>query len=79
VFQADKINTMWVTRTESCRSEDLKSPDKTAFLMDNLNADTFYRVEVRAHNEIGFSVQSELVFKTATGEYPMIIIIIMIK
>ncbi|CAI6366710.1 unnamed protein product [Macrosiphum euphorbiae] len=64
---ADKVNTMWVTRTESCRSEDLKSPDKTAFLMDNLNADTFYRVEVRAHNEIGFSVQSELVFKTATG------------
>jgi len=63
----DKVNTVWTIRRESCRSEDLRSPDKTSFLMDNLNADTFYKVEVRAHNDIGFSVPSELVFKTATG------------
>jgi len=63
----DKVNTVWTIRRDSCRSEDLRSPDKTAFLMDNLNADTFYKVEVRAHNDIGFSVPSELVFKTATG------------
>ncbi|XP_015370369.1 PREDICTED: fasciclin-2-like [Diuraphis noxia] len=72
---AEKINTMWVTRAESCRSEDLRSPDKTSFLMDNLNADTFYRVEVRAHNEIGFSVQSELVFKTATEQTAKVAVI----
>lgn len=69
MFQTDKVNTVWTVRRDSCRSEDLRSPDKTAFLMDNLNANTFYKVEVRAHNEIGFSVPSELVFKTATGEY----------
>lgn len=68
LFQTDKVNTMWTIRRDSCRTETLRSPDRTAFLMDNLNANTFYRVEVRAHNDIGFSVPSELVFKTATGK-----------
>lgn len=68
-FQLDKTNTVWVARKESCRTEDLKSPDRTSYLMDNLHADTYYKVEVRAHNDIGFSVPSELVFKTAMGKY----------
>ncbi|XP_050443303.1 fasciclin-2 isoform X2 [Adelges cooleyi] len=63
----EKINTVWTQKRESCRTEDLKSPDKTSLLMENLNADTFYKVEVRAHNDIGYSVPSELVFKTAMG------------
>jgi len=58
-----------MTRKDTCRTENLRSPDKTAYLMDNLFADTYYKVEVRAHNDIGFSVPSELVFKTAIGEY----------
>lgn len=37
--------------------------------MENLNADTFYKVEVRAHNDIGFSLPSELIFKTAIGKF----------
>ncbi|XP_050056028.1 fasciclin-2 isoform X4 [Aphis gossypii] len=71
----DKVNTVWTVRRDSCRSEDLRSPDKTAFLMDNLNANTFYKVEVRAHNEIGFSVPSELVFKTATEQTAKVAVI----
>ncbi|XP_025420023.1 fasciclin-2-like isoform X1 [Sipha flava] len=63
----DKINTMWTTRRDSCKNEQLRFQDRTAFLMNNLNANTFYKVEVRAHNEIGYSVPSELVFKTAAG------------
>lgn len=59
---------MWTSRRESCKTEDLRSPERTSLLMDNLNADTYYKVEVRAHNEIGYSVPSELVFKTATGK-----------
>lgn len=61
----DKADTLWTPRRETCRTENLRSPDKTSYLMDNLHADTFYKVEVRAHNDIGFSVPSELVFKTA--------------
>lgn len=70
-FQLDKINTVWVARKESCRTDDLRSQDRTSYLMDNLHADTYYKVEVRAHNEIGFSVPSELVFKTAMGKYTL--------
>ncbi|XP_050547079.1 fasciclin-2-like isoform X1 [Daktulosphaira vitifoliae] len=63
----EKINTVWTQKKESCRTEDIRSQDRTSFLMDSLNADTFYKVEIRAHNEIGYSVPSELVFKTAMG------------
>lgn len=68
-FQNDKTNTIWTPRPDSCRTVELKSADKTALLMDSLNADTFYKVEVRAHNDIGYSVPSEIVFKTAMGKY----------
>lgn len=67
---------MWTTRRDSCKNEELRFQDRTAFLMDNLNANTFYKVEVRAHNEIGYSVPSELVFKTAAGKYTAYKIII---
>lgn len=60
---------MWTSRRDTCKTEELRSPDRTSLLMDSLNADTFYRVEVRAHNEIGFSRPSELVFKTAMGKH----------
>lgn len=68
LLQIDKENTVWTTRSDTCRKEDLKSRDRTMYLLNDLNANTFYKVEVRAHNEIGFSVPSELVFKTAAGE-----------
>lgn len=60
---------MWTTRPDTCRKEDIRSHDRTMYSLKNLHANTFYKVEVRAHNEIGFSVPSELVFKTAAGEF----------
>lgn len=60
---------MWTIRKETCKSEVLRLADKTSWSMTNLNPNEFYKVEVRAHNLIGYSVPSELYFKTATGKY----------
>ena len=35
--------------------------------MTRLKANTFYKVEVRAHNDIGFSLDATMLFQTAAG------------
>lgn len=35
--------------------------------MMRLKANTFYKVEVRAHNDIGFSLDATMLFQTAAG------------
>lgn len=35
--------------------------------MTKLKANTFYKVEVRAHNDIGFSWDATMLFQTAAG------------
>lgn len=36
--------------------------------MGDLNADTYYRIELSAHNSIGYSTPANLYVKTARGE-----------
>lgn len=38
--------------------------------MDGLRGDTLYRIQIRAHNAIGFSKPVTLLMKTAIGESP---------
>ena len=42
-------------------------PQQVRFEMKNLKADTLYRVELRAHNVIGFSSPAEILLRTAKG------------
>lgn len=37
------------------------------FELTSLNSNSYYKVEVRAHNEIGFSQDATMIFQTATG------------
>lgn len=34
----------------------------------NLRPDTYYKIELRAHNAIGFSTPGQAIVKTARGE-----------
>lgn len=47
----------------------IEFPGITTYQVQKLRPDTFYRMELRAHNNIGFSSPAELVIKTANGEY----------
>lgn len=38
--------------------------------MENLQPDSYYRIELRAHNAIGASPPAHLLLKTARGESP---------
>ena len=44
-------------------------PANVRFEMKNLKADTIYRIELRAHNVIGFSAPAEILLRTAKGTF----------
>jgi neurocan core protein len=54
-----------------CDTRDLSSAEHTVFVLRNLIADTHYKLELRAHNKIGFSTPGEVVIKTARGKYTL--------
>lgn len=46
-------------------------PGPTTYTIQGLRPDTFYRIELRAKNDIGYSRPSDIVIKTANGEYSL--------
>ena len=43
-------------------------PANVRYEMKNLKPDTLYRVDLRAHNVIGFSAPAEILLRTAKGQ-----------
>lgn len=44
-------------------------PANVRYEMKSLKPDTLYRVELRAHNVIGFSAPAEILLRTAKGQW----------
>lgn len=57
---------MWTELEGACLDEDI--PTATHYEMRDLQADTYYRIELMAHNAIGYSRPAHLLLKTARGE-----------
>lgn len=64
--QGSKINGVWTELEGACIEEDIQI--STSYEMRDLQADTYYRIELMAHNAIGFSKPAHLLLKTARGE-----------
>ncbi|XP_055640288.1 fasciclin-2 isoform X3 [Toxorhynchites rutilus septentrionalis] len=60
-----KINGIWTELEGACIDDDI--PIATHYEMRDLQADTYYRIELMAHNAIGFSKPAHLLLKTARG------------
>lgn len=60
-----KINGVWTELEGACIEEDIQI--STSYEMRDLAADTYYRIELMAHNAIGFSKPAHLLLKTARG------------
>ncbi|KAK4303116.1 hypothetical protein Pmani_024845 [Petrolisthes manimaculis] len=48
-------------------TKDVDYPGVSSFKLESLSHDAFYKIELRAHNEIGFSTPAEVIIKTAHG------------
>ena len=46
-------------------------PGNVRYVIDDLYTDTFHMVEIRAHNNLGFSPVSSIVVKTAKGKFKL--------
>lgn len=51
-----------------CQTQNAPVSETIGFRMNDLRGDTYYRIQIRAHNAIGFSKAVTLLMKTAVGE-----------
>lgn len=68
VLQGNKVNGEWVEINDMCVIRDVDVADNSNFKMTGLQGDSSYRIELRAHNAIGFSQPATLMMRTARGE-----------
>jgi hypothetical protein len=69
--QVKREDGRWIELEYQCNTRDLSSADHTTYVLRNLIADKHYKIELRAHNKIGFSTPGEVVIKTARGKYSL--------
>ncbi|XP_023709621.1 fasciclin-2 isoform X4 [Cryptotermes secundus] len=55
----------WKAMEYQCETRELSSAEHTTYKLGNLIADTYYKIELRARNKIGFSTPGEVIIKTA--------------
>lgn len=67
LVQVTKVNNEWLETDARCTLLEHRSLEVTSYELRGLAPDTFYKVEIRAHNYIGFSVPGQVVVKTAQG------------
>lgn len=63
--QIRRVSGEWETLEDTCRTEDIRTQGRVRHWLRNLYSDTFYKVELKAHNAIGFSKPGSAKFKTA--------------
>ncbi|RVE45195.1 hypothetical protein evm_010167 [Chilo suppressalis] len=63
-----KVSGEWRVSAESqCQTEELKTPEMIVYEVRGLQPDTRYRMQVRAHNILGYSLPAQLYVQTALG------------
>lgn len=65
-MQGVKMAGTWHELENQCVSQDVV--ETTSYEMSHLSGNTYYRIELRAHNVIGFSSPASIVMKTTRGE-----------
>lgn len=62
-----RISGGWEVLEDTCETQVIRST--LTYWLKNLQSDTFYTVELKAHNAIGFSQPGSAKFKTARGKF----------
>uniref|UniRef100_A0A336MUJ8 CSON006072 protein n=1 Tax=Culicoides sonorensis TaxID=179676 RepID=A0A336MUJ8_CULSO len=62
-----KINGVWTEMDKDCVTKQRDVLEGNNFEMRNLSPESYYRIELRAHNAIGLSQPASLLLKTARG------------
>lgn len=57
----------WTLTEVGCKDVNFRSTELTSIDVKELMPDTFYKVELRAHNSIGYSTPGQIIVRTARG------------
>lgn len=68
ILQGLKIDGVWNEVNKLCETRNAPPTETTSFKMTNLRGDTYYQIQIRAHNAMGFSNPVTLLMRTAVGE-----------
>lgn len=66
--QGLKVDGVWNEINKLCESRNAPITETSGFKMTNLRGDTYYRIQIRAHNGMGYSNPVTLMMRTAVGE-----------
>lgn len=66
-LQGTKINNVWNQIENLCNEQNYIAYTFSNQVLKNLMPDTYYQIELRAHNAIGFSLPTHAYLKTAKG------------
>ena len=67
--QIKRVSGDWQLLDDTCRAEDVKTQGRLRHWLKNLSSNTYYKVELMAHNAMGFSKPGSAKFKTAMGKF----------
>lgn len=63
-----KVNGIWTELDSQCKIQQVNALSGANYDLGGLKPETYYRIEVRAHNAIGSSDPAKIMLKTAIGE-----------
>lgn len=67
-IQGLKVDGAWYEINQLCETKDAPPSEAVGFKLTDLHGDTYYDIQVKAHNANGFSKPAILRIKTAAGE-----------
>ncbi|KAK9512568.1 hypothetical protein O3M35_000965 [Rhynocoris fuscipes] len=65
--RVQKVEGEWLAIDTGCKDISFRSTELTSVDVKDLAADTYYKIELRAHNSIGYSTPGQVILKTARG------------
>jgi len=68
-LQGGKVNNIWNELEHLCKERDYIKYTDSNLKLNDLKADSYYRVELKAHSALGYSHPSTVYVKTARGEF----------
>lgn len=67
-FQGMKINGVWTELNSQCITKKVDSLSGASHELRQLKPETYYKIELQAHNAIGLSDPAKILLKTPIGE-----------
>uniref|UniRef100_A0A0A9ZHK9 Fasciclin-2 n=1 Tax=Lygus hesperus TaxID=30085 RepID=A0A0A9ZHK9_LYGHE len=69
-YKTSRLNDVLANEVKDCKTLEIRNNEQTSYALEHLEPQTLYKIELRAHNAIGFSTPGQILFRTARGDGP---------